>query len=80
MAISCDLTSSAAARTAGESTMTVLLPPLGPVYWVVAVSAFSTLIWSIGTPNSSATTWAKIVLVPVPRSAAPMLRLALPSG
>jgi len=62
-------TSSAADRTAGESPNTVLLPPLTRLYGVVPVSAFSTLIRSSGTPNSSATTMAITVLVPVPRSA-----------
>src|SRR4030042_3577889 len=57
----------------------VLLPPLGVAYWVVPVSACSIWIFFVGIPNSSEITIAMTVLVPVPISLAPILRLALPS-
>ena len=69
----------AAARTAGDSVGTVLLPPLGVAYCVVPVSAFSISMTSGRTPSSSETTMAMTVRVPVPMSLAPMFRLTLPS-
>ena len=56
-----------------------LLPPEEVAYCVVAVSACSIWIFSTCTPSSSATIIAAQVLVPVPMSEAPMLRLTLPS-
>ena len=48
------MTSMAAARTAGESDGTVLLPPEAVAYWVVPVSACSMRTASGATPSSSA--------------------------
>ena len=73
------LTSSAAARMAGDSVGTVLLPPLGVANCVVAVSACSIEMRSMATLSSSATSCAPHVLVPHPMSLAPMFRWALPS-
>lgn len=80
MSNSCRLTSTAAARTAGDSVGTVLLPPLALANCVLPVSACSISMASGSTPNSSATTMAITVLVPVPMSLAPMFRFTLPSA
>lgn len=50
-----------------------------PLKVLKVVDTFSICIFSIGTPNSSETTIAMTVLVPVPMSLAPILRLTLPS-
>ncbi len=65
MASTCSRASFAAAITAGPTVTVVFDPPAMPAYGAASLLPFSTLIFSIGVPNASAASIAKVVFVPV---------------